>query len=59
MEDIYTDTETQVWHVSGRDPSKMDEELGKYMEMTWKRSLRNQHKHVEYMQRVRKGEGLG
>jgi len=27
-------------YVSGMDPSKMDEELGKYTEMTWPRSLR-------------------
>lgn len=42
-----------------KGPKQHDEELGKYTVKTWPRSLKNQHKHVEYMQRVHKGEGLG
>lgn len=59
MEDVHTDTrDTSITrYASGRNPSKMDEELGKYTEMTWPRSLRDQHKHVENMQRAHKGEG--
>lgn len=59
MEDVHTDRDTSMTcYVSGRNSSKMDEELGKYTEMTWPRSLRNQHKHIETC-RVHKGEGLG
>lgn len=57
--DRHRDT-SMTWYGSGGDPSKMDEELGKYRGMTWPRTgLRNQHKHIKNMQRVHKQEGLG
>lgn len=44
----YTKTRhVSMTYVSRRNPSKMNEELGKYTEMTWPRSFRNQHKHVK------------